>query len=284
MKLDYLNKNWYRAYPLRATSKHVTENGSALPYSFFAGARITTKPGFENVFIRRIFVVGPYVNIDVAAKNLNTNVVTGLGYFAARLTKDNTTITMQPLVDYASGFLVLGRLEDILRVQGNHTLSFDNGRIEDCLIYPFNPPAVHSIQHDGAAAKGKVTFVLDNFQHTGFVFGVVNPDRVASNADQSSQALNCGGNVIKAINSVEPDEDGNIDIFAIEPITLELKIGGIKLDTPTLTAEDICGNINENIPPVLEDNTYNGFDEEGNPKTVLEATVPEWKALWPQYN
>lgn len=279
MRLDFLNKNWFRKYPLRATSSYLSTTGTAIPVSFLAAAKITTKLSHSAVYISKIYVAGNYVNVTISSGN------TTLGYFSGTVTKDNTSLTMVQVVDFASGFLVIGSVDSLKQIQGSHNISQLVGRIEDSLVYCFTPPGVHSIVHDTQSAKGNVTFVLTNIQKTSiFTFGVVDLTRVLSRADKSSTGLNCPTKVIKGIGNVLPDVSGNIDVYAILPLVVTVTTGGIRITSPTLSTADICGNMNANIPILFADNNYIGYNAAGELKGVLQATVPEWKGLWPQYH
>jgi hypothetical protein len=279
---EFLNKNCYRKYPLRATSSYTTQEGVQLPLSLLAGLRISTKLSVSDLYISKIFINNNYINITVTCKSTPDITV---GYFAGNVVQIFQTLKLTPIQTYASGTIVIGDNTILKDLQGTHTLEYQNGKIEDSLIFCYSPPGLHSISNNDRIATGLITLELDNVKKsTPFVFGVIDVTTVLSNSDNTSTHLNCPTNIILGINSVEPDNSSNIDVYAIAPLTITIVPGGIKINTPTLTSKDICTNVNVNIPPLLEENHYKGYLALNDPeRNILITKIPEFRDLWEQY-
>lgn len=274
---DFLNKNWYRKYPLRSTSTYQTELGTQLPLNMFAGMRISTIKTACDLYISKIVIKDNYINITVTD---NTNNI-AIGYFDGVVDGFNSSLKFIPIQKYAAGIIVIGILPEL---NGTHILSYTNGKIEDSLITCYNPPSLTAIKHEDKEARGHITFEYDNVKQTNFVFGVVDRSTVKSNADQGSSNLSCPTNILTGINTVQPDNDGNIDIYAIAPLLFVFDKGKMRLTSNDITTQDICST-NTNIPPLYEINTYKGYRADGDTqKNILITDTPEWKDVWVQYN
>ena len=103
---EFLNKNWYRKYPLRATSKYQTIAGVYLPLTLFSGASISTTISHKDLYISKIVVKQPYVNITISTP------LEDIGVFAGEVAKDQIELKLKPFNTYAAGFLILGKKED----------------------------------------------------------------------------------------------------------------------------------------------------------------------------
>jgi hypothetical protein len=73
---------------------------------------------------------------------------------------------------------------------------------------------------------------------------------------------------------VTPDEDGNIDIYTILPMTID--VSGVNLElTPNLTIEQVCPELNKIYPPLNVSDAYYS--------NILTEKTPEWKT-WPYFS
>lgn len=279
LSVSFLNKNLFRKYPLRSSSNYISNEGVEIPLSLLSHIKITTKLDTSDVFISKIYVSGNYINITIAHK-VSSSVNTYLGYFSATVTQDYQTVTMTPVQTYCSGTLILGLKDVLSTIQGINNLSYDNGKIEDSLIICAVLPAITSLKNRDKILTGDVTFKLDNITRIlnspTITLDVTDLTLVKSPMDKNAARLNCLTNTTKSINGVTPDNNGNIDIYAILPAKVSLLTNGVSFSTPGVALPDICLNVHNNIPPILQIDQQIYVD-------FLTVTEEEWKN-WPQYN
>jgi len=257
LHLDFLNKSLFRKYPVRATSTWTTKNGIVLPLDLFTGMKLTTTYTRQNVYIKYLVVKANYFNITLVHRN---NPVTsessaeyGLGSFGGTLVSDYQSFYLQSFDGYSSGWLTIGNIKSFAAILGSHEFTYDNGKIEDSLIFCYIRPLVSGITDAGQTLTGNVIFDLSKLTAvvaTPDIDMTVNfPAEIASRGDLNSSFNNCTTPVIKQINTVFPDGSGNIDIYGIEPVEVNVVAGKITLSTGTLGINDICTKAVANCPP-----------------------------------
>lgn len=281
LHLDFLNKNLFRKYPVRAESTWTTEAGTELPLSLFTSLRLSTLATRKNVYIKFIVIKTNYVNVSLVHRDDPvTNPASpeyGLGCFSGYLTSDYQDLTFTSFDGFTDGTMTVGKISDFASVIGGHQLSYTNGKIEDALIFCYVPPVVTNLLVKNQEVTGNITLSLENLTATtvnpDVSLAVTNSSIIASRGDLNSIYNNCGLPIIARINTVPPDENGNIDIWGIAPIEIHVDYS-ITVDTGALGVDDICTKAVHNIPPENLTDTYY--------TDIMTATQMEWQS-WPQY-
>lgn len=270
MHLDFLNKNMLRKYPIRSSSNHVFTNGLELPQSLLAGLQISVPYGLHNLYISKIFANTNFLSIVISHYDSDEFV----GSFSGIVTTDFSTLTLETIIPVVSGKLIVGSVDAIDLILGNNTLDKDVGRLEDSTILCYNPPGVSAITKTGTPKTGQLLLAADNIaidETTDFLLTVIDKSLIASNNDFTGKLDNCGLPLIRKINTVLPDSSGNIDIYGIDPITIDISSGLVDLISG-LTLDQVCPERVPLTPPT--DNTDVYYTD------ILTATAPEWKG-WP---
>lgn len=276
--LDFLNKNMYRKYPLRATSTHLFTNGGALPQPLITSIQISTVFTQTDIYISKIYAKNGYVSVllrDVSDGS-------ALGSFSGAVTGQQQVLQLESLVNTMSGSITIGDPAAIDLINGVGYLSTADGRLEESTIFCFTPPGVTSFTHQGVSATGNIIFTGNNVAiapiSPNILLSVIDTTKILSRNDASGVYNNCRTPLIKKINTVTPDSNGNIDVYGISPIIPGATPGTglISIDTPSLTLPDFCPDKNLLTPP-LGDTTDVYYTD------ILTAVNPEWKG-WPQFS
>lgn len=275
--VDFLNKNTFRNYPLRGDSPVVTEAGLLLPTDVLSAARFTVTATYGLVYISRLYIVGDYLNILIGS--LIGGHLTYLGFFDGVVTTDYQILRMSSLVPSAYGTMVLGKKASLVNFQGYHSFTSTTGRIEDSLVTWITPPVLTSVIHGDKTLTGNIALQFNNVRQvmntTDLQLEVISKEAVKAVNDTSSKYLNCPTNPIGSINNVQPDENGNIDIYGISPVVINVNRANasISLTVPTIGRDELCGEPKQ-IPPNNPVTTY------GN---IKQVAAPEWQS-WPHYS
>lgn len=282
--VDFLNKNTFRNYPLRSGGVIVSEEGITLPTALLSSIQFSVPVGYTHVFISRIYVNSNYLNILIAGKV--GSVVHYLGFFDGTVTEDFQQLKWSSLLDTVFGSMLIGRSASLIEYQGTHTFTEVTGRVEDSLVTVVVAPTLTSINHDGIKLTGQITFSYNNVREiantTKLQLEVINKETIRAVNDLSSQFGNCATPPIGSINGVLPDENGNIDIFGIAPVTIEIDAmrSGISLiTTPTISRSELCADIQQ-IPDLIKTSYY--LQNIGPTGGTITTLVPEWLS-WSWY-
>ena len=275
MNIGFLNENWLRAYPIQYSAGRISTTGQALPDYLIVAARLTTDATNADVYVSRIVINYGLVSVEFSS---GTQV---LGSANGLVTKANTTLPVVPLYTNFHGNVTIGDFTK-LQVQASYNFTQASTLLEPTTVTVFTPPAVTSLTVKGKTLTGSINFVSTSTDIStnvsGLTFTVISPAYIASRQDKTSALLSCNNKVISGINDVMPDDQGNIDIFCINP----LQISGLVFSTPTMQngtgATGVCKGYN--IPPTPNPDTANVYNT-GN-GDILTAAGPEW-AAWPQY-
>lgn len=281
LDVSFLNKNLFRKYPLRSTSTYISKQGVEIPLTLIGGLSISTELGKHTLYISKIVVNGNYINVTVSCSSPAITI----GYFSATITEDFQSVPMTATQDYAAGHIVFGFMNSLELIQGSHTFDLADMRIEDSTIACLQRPPLLYIEADGKKITGEVTLAFDNIKDESVdsairELRIIDMNAVMSRNDASSDRQSCPTNMIGSLNGVKPTSGGNIDIYGILPVIIDVTATGIKVTTPGIGFGEICTNVKENIPPIpagteSEKNTY--IDD------ILTTDTEEWKT-WPQYN
>jgi hypothetical protein len=79
-------------------------------------------------------------------------------------------------VPYISGTLTIGRTITLDNFNGIYNLTYDNGRIEDSLVFCYSRPSIYSLISKGNTATGNITTSLNNLVYTVSQGPTINED------------------------------------------------------------------------------------------------------------
>ncbi len=264
MQLSFINTNWYRKYPFKATTD-LSYSGIQLPTDIIVGARLMTDSLYP-VYITKIWINNLVINIELTSNNIV------IGYCTDKLQANNQALTIKSLSSVAiSGFITIGNIDNCVTPQF-YAL---NAELEPSTITLFNPPAIKGIEHNGELMTGIGTIQSSSLAVTttnNINIAVITPDEVASRLDRTSQLLTCNNPIISGINTVKPNLAGNIDVYGIHPVRITVTQGVLTIDTEEEIG-DLCSPVN--IPPIDTSNIY--FED------IVTTTTTEWQT-WPQFN
>ena len=274
MHTDFLNKNMYRKYPLRATSSHIFIDGTELSQKLLTSAQISTIYGFHDLYISKIFGRDGFLSITVR------DAITGkaVGVFNGTIVSDYQILPLTPFFSYVSGSITVGQVDDANFPNGSHYFTPENGRFEGSTIFCFQRPRVTSILNKMDSAVGKITVATKNITVLESIpnidLSITNTKLILSHNDTSGSLDNCGVPLIQHINDVPPNSNSNIDIFGILPIVIDVHTGTniIGISTGDMTMDVLCPK--KLSPPANYSDEYYA--------NILTVTVPEWKT-WPYY-
>lgn len=267
--LDFLAKNCFRRYPLKASATGVSAEGGSLPLDLLTAARFSTDHSHLELWISKVVVAGDQISVTVSDS-------AGIfGLFSSLVTSDFQVLKLTPVVRYAGGQLVLGPRSSLPQIQGKHTLSKLVAEFEPSLIVPRYLPSVSSLRVGDQTITGEVRLTYANVTprlvpDTALCLQATNPNRVASRADKDAMRGTCGFNTIGSINRVLPNVNGNIDIYGIKPVDIHFTTGGIAVVGTGLALSDVCRGSRNNIPvPPGELHKY---------PPILGMAAEEWKS------
>lgn len=281
---DFLNKNMYRKYPLRSEVTLVSTSGVEIPQDLITSVQISTIYNKHKLFISKIYVDEGFMSVTINDYTDGSSV----GSFNGKVGSDFSVLTLSSTLSYVSGQLTTGKKESLKKLQKgvyflrdelNDLGSRDNGLLEDSTIFVYTPPVVSKIKNRTKSLAGKITtskgdnINIKSLSLDEIKLEVTNVESVLSNNEFTAGLDNCPTPIIKKINSVYPDVNGNIDVYGIMPIVINVETGELALASG-LDLLDVCPEKKKIAPPVdLSDSYYTD---------ILTATSPEWK-LWPDF-
>lgn len=276
LRVDFLNKNTLRRFPLRADKGVESTQGTSLPDELFCSAQFSTPGWAERLQIRRVYVSEGYINVLVSCYNGPT--LTYLGYFDGNVTADYTKLTFSSLDPSVYGMLMIGKTGALASLHGFYDFANDTAVFEDSLVTYVTPPAVRGIIIGDQTLTGRISMEYSNVQQianpTALQLDVLSKDSIRAKNDKSAKFSSCRTNPIGSMNTVLPDSEGNIDIYGIAPLQIHVSHGGLRFDVVGVSKSELCAE-ERRIPPLIPISSYL--------KDITKATVPEWKT-WPQHN
>lgn len=279
--LDFLNKNSFRKYPFRGDTHGLDQNLEPLDLATIVDCKITildhagTNP---RIYMSKLLVKESKVFLEF--KNNNDNKI--VGYVSATIVQDYQVTNIQSVSGRVAGTVVFGLAEKLRNQQGVHTYNVEATRLEDRTIIILPAPNIKYINVvDGLGNKHKInghmTLTGDNVIVTttntnDIELRVEDPYFLSNSGSLTSNT--CGLPVILKLNSVYPDNTGNIDIYGIEPVQVAVTAEGIQITTPNVTVDNICPQRNVLYPADGDEEYYTD---------IITADTPEWKT-WNNIN
>jgi hypothetical protein len=271
MQLNFLQSNWHRRYPFRAGHGGLDLMYNELATDIIVAMRVSCTSSDLELYIEKVYLNNGYVSVSVAGS------AGPVGYANGRVTDNNTALNIVSYNGGVIGNVTIGNRSQTSTTQ-NYQFNSTNGLIEPSCVTVLPVPAVTALDVSGKRLTGHIKITsntLSVIAGDNLSLSVNNPSSVQSRGDRLAKNLSCENTVITGINDVKPDATGNIDIYAISPmsITQVVKNGmqQLQLSAPGFDSSRLCKIVN--IPP---ENTTTSYPD------ILTVTEPEWKA-WPQY-
>lgn len=275
--LDFLNKNMYRKYPIVDTCNMLFTDGVEFPQDILTSIQLSTKYGVHSLYISKVYITAGFISLTICDYTDDNSV----GCFAGKVLTDFSVLPFKANggYEFISGSVTTGLKSSLLNCLGTHFLD-NTALIEDSLIFVFTPPAVTAIRHSGKEVRGRVTTTVSRGMTQTFptteslTLTVTELSSIMSNNEFSGDINSCRTPIIKRINTVEPDELGNIDIFGISPISIDVATGELTIGNP-LSLIDVCPERNKISPPTNNSDAYY--------TDILTTESTEW-LTWPRFN
>jgi hypothetical protein len=275
MHLSFLNANWLRKYPFKASSSLSTDNGLVMPNDIIVGVRLMTNSSNLQIKVSKVVIKGGVISIEFGNGTDTHDPVRILGTAIGKAMQDNQVLKVTSVLPAFSGFVVIGN-PDRLKEDATYIFNSDNGTLEPSTFTVFTPPPISHLQHHGAKLAGNVAIEVTGLDMgvsgNSISLSVIAPNDVASRKDRTSTLLTCTNPIISGINSVKPNSDNEIDIYGVAPVRVTVSGPNIVIDTEK-TVTDVCQPVN--IPPTDNTDVYHG--------DATTVDDPEWKN-WPQFN
>lgn len=275
MSLSFINSNWRRRFPFKATAS-VQDSGSEeeLSNDVIVGCRLSSSLDYCQCYISRVLLKQGKVSVEFSSEGVVLGVANGPH------TKNNQSFKITGLQPFFAGFVILGNVAAVQYADRVYNFTADSGAIEDSLVTVYPAPDVSGLLHNGKVLTGEVKLELANMDaavgNETIDFSVVNPVNIISRQDFTAELLTCKNPVIGGINSVEPKKSSgsnNIDIVGIAPVTITVVGGTVQVGSGDIEVPDICKTIV--LPPANNNDKYY--------TDIKTATEQEWKQ-WPEYN
>lgn len=264
----------YRSYPLKASSSGLSIYQEVLPEELITSMNISAPNEYTGLYISKITSKNQYLSIVI------NDYATGLalGSFSSAITKDYQVINLLPYLSTVSGFLTIGKKEILSEFQGAYHFDKENTELEESILFIYPPPAVIKFVNRAIESVGKITLLGKNIiitdEDNTLSLDVIDRNKVLAHNTSAGQYDNCQTPIIESINTVVPDEEGNIDIYTILPMTIEVSGDNLTL-VPNITVSEVCPELNKIYPPVNESDVYYS--------DILTEKTPEWKT-WPYFS
>jgi hypothetical protein len=273
MELNFIQSNWLRQYPFRNFNGGFDSYNNKLPTDIIVGLKISCLLSDLDLYINKIVTDNGNIGITFAGNN------GPIGYANSVITTNNQNLIIYNFNEGVIGNVTIG---NSARIMPKQTFSFNNtnGLIEGSTITIISPPLVTGITIKGTTMTGAITLTSTSLGiNTGseLNLSVLYPVNILSRGDLSSTQLSCNNFVISGINTVIPNLNGNIDIYAISPLVISTGVvDGVTqliITTPGITLSNVCVPIN--LPPINPSQT--------SYEPINTIVNPEY-STWPQYS
>lgn len=315
LNLDFLNKNQFRSYPLKANASRTAQDGRRVRDNLLTACSVSTVISRTNIHINQIYVNGTYISVTLGC--LENGKFKSLGRFYGEVTADFTTLELVQFDRFTGGSIVLGAAEEILNMAGGYYFSPEALPLEESTIFYYTPPGVTGIRRESTTLRGRVGFgrLLNLKKSTDrtsnqISLGVEDNTALASLADFSSDFNNCRTPLIHYVNGAKPfynndnpENQGNLYLVGVQPVVFYGVMGDGSLEVATklftgddLTMNTLCSARGSVLPPVApayltdresenpifkgKENYYSKSFEP--PENLISHSEPEFLS-WPQF-
>ena len=267
MQLSFVQSNWLRSYPFRAGTELDLSN-NVVPTDLLAALKITCEASELEVYISKIVTNNGTISITFSGAS------GPIGFANGVILMSNQSLLIHNQKNGVIGNVTIGN-PDSVNTRQTFTFNSTIGLVEPSTVTVISPPSVTSLNIKGNKLVGAIKLTSNTAGITAggsIGLNVNRPADIQSRNDISASRLTCGNNVISGINTVSPDEHGNIDIYAIAPVQVSIVDGNIKLDSPDTPLSVICKTLN--LPPI--DSTQTSH------QSISSIANPEWHG-WTQH-
>lgn len=231
--LEFENKNSYRKYPLKAATTNILPNDFIVNFSFtYLTESITTfRLGIKSI-------TKTIKGSCIVIQDHNLNVLGCFNYVG------DSIVNFESFDNKGTGVLTINN-----DVTSNYTFStFADAEFEPTTIVVKAPPAVSSITKKTLTFETPLTGVVltslsnltETIDETEIIFEVVDSSTIKSNNDIDATSQ-CRTPFITKINTVEPDENNNIDIITVLPLKVSMSGNTLTFETDTeFTKAELC--------------------------------------------
>lgn len=235
---EFIEDNLYKRYPL---TEDFSDPGTFLiPDSFLADVSLCVfnmdRAGSSSykysIHISRISVYPDYIYVTLsdkvtgAALGKSDPIPVGLSLVNS---VEDRTIPIRPVSDIPiNGEFIIGTCEDIIKYQGNHTISAEYG-----LLFPstvmISQPCVTGIRVGDTVATGDVVIEAgdnvdisyDDNSNTITISATAPANKIYTDEDLVAYIKEKYGNCITTINGILPDENGDFKIDPTDCVMVE---------------------------------------------------------------
>jgi len=315
LNLDFLNKNQFRSYPLKAAASRTALDGRQIRDNLLVACSITTLISRISLHINQIYVDGSYISITFGC--LENDKYRSLGRCHGEVTADFTTFELEQFERFTGGCITLGSVEEVLNMSGGYYFEPEALPLEESTVFYYTPPEVTGVSRDEITLRGRVNFgrlvnlkKFTNRVDNRISLGVSDNASLASLADFSSEFNNCRTPLINYVNGAKPlynqnntTHQGNLYLVGVQPIVFYGVMGDGSLEVATklfngddLTMTTLCTARNSVLPPIepvylIDRNAENpSFKGKENyysksfepPENLMSHSEPEFLS-WPQF-
>ena len=203
MYLDFLNKNMYRSYPLKAGSSGLSIYGEQLPTSVLTSLSLSIplSANINTVYISKIVTKNNFISVVVNSYASDL----AIGSFSKLITEDYQTINLASYVSGVSGQLTVGKANALANFQGAFHFQKENTEIEESTIFIYPTPAVTALVNNSTKSTGKISLLGKNvsIEVTGndIILDIIEYTKVLAHNALAGQYNNCTNPIIEKINT-----------------------------------------------------------------------------------
>jgi hypothetical protein len=315
LNLDFLNKNQFRSFPLKAEALRVAEDGRVVKDDLLTACSISTVISRTDLHIAQIYVQGNYISLTLGC--VESGRVKALGYFKGVVLDNFTTLNFMQFDRFTGGCITLGNASTLLDMAGGYYFEPSALPLEESTIFYYTPPEVKAICRKFSQLRGNVVFGnLSNLQkyknadNKTISLGVTSNNSLESLVDKSSDFNNCRTPAIYYVNGTKPFynaanplHQGNMYLVGVQPVVFygSMGEGSLELATKLESGEDLklqalCGATSSMLPPIDPAYLVNRVGESpafrGKEKYYAKSFSPPENALthdepeflsWPQF-
>lgn len=248
--LEFLNSNSQRAYPLfeDATARDISGD-FLLPTDFLLGLYFATHINLNidpyQIFLRRVAIHGAGFTISLGYDDGTTNPPIIASTTVPRATHQEYDVyTLTGAGDFfdSTGFVVIGKLENISQFAGAYLFDYDGGQLDPDCIRPMIRGVTSLTVRNGTELSDPIQGDIELVAGTNVSLEINQETRQITINAIDGEGLNtecdCPNDdreaePVRTLSGVEPDISGNINLLGGDCITIEAA-------EAQLTINDVC--------------------------------------------
>ena len=135
--LEFLNKNQFRRYPLKAETTLTSMDGDTISTELIVACSISTTADREDLYVSQIVVVGSTISLTITASTEGEKVC--LGRFHGSFTSNFTTLELESFVPFVSGNITLGTAALLSEMQKTYVFNPEATKLEESTVFYYTP-------------------------------------------------------------------------------------------------------------------------------------------------